>query len=115
MALVERCAALAPELGIDARAWNYALLDYGVELKRTLPNPSRRSKHHARQSAFEGSHRQKRSALLQAVMAEPGRNAEQLAEACGYPVELASEVLEELATEGFIVRGKDDGWQIARD
>ena len=113
IALVERCAALAPKLGIDARAWNYALLDYGVELKRTLPNPSRRSKHHARQSAFEGSHRQKRSALLQAVMAEPERSTEELAEACGYPVELASGVLQELAAEGFITHIGDGRWQVA--
>ncbi|MCL2882449.1 MAG: adenine glycosylase [Coriobacteriia bacterium] len=112
MALVERCARMALELGVDARRWNYALLDYGVELKRTLPNPSRRSRHHSHQSTFEGSHRQKRSALLQAVMADPGRNTEQLAEVCGYPVELAFEVLEELAAEGFITRGNNEHWQI---
>ena len=53
----------------DARRWYYALLDYGAHLKRVLPNPSRRSAHHARQSAFEGSRRQKRAELVRIVLA----------------------------------------------
>ena len=35
------------------RAWYYALLDYGAYLKKTLPNPSRRSAGYSRQSKFE--------------------------------------------------------------
>lgn len=35
------------------RAWYYALLDYGAYLKKTLPNPSRRSASYSRQSKFE--------------------------------------------------------------
>lgn len=65
--------------GEDPRGWYYALLDYGAHLKKTVPNPSRRSRHHARQSAFEGSNRQKRSWLLRAVMDDPGRTAGELA------------------------------------
>lgn len=38
----------------DPRGWYYALLDYGAYLKSIMPNPSRRSKHHSKQSAFEG-------------------------------------------------------------
>ena len=56
-------------LASDPRRWYYALLDYGAYLKSAFPNPSRRSKSHSRQSAFEGSHRQKRAWLLRAVMA----------------------------------------------
>lgn len=52
----------------DPRTWYYALLDYGAYLKRTLPNPSRRSKGHVRQSRFEGSHRQKRAALVRLLL-----------------------------------------------
>ena len=43
----------------DARAWYYALLDYGAHLKTLVANPSRRSAHYARQSAFEGSRRRR--------------------------------------------------------
>lgn len=53
----------------DPRTWYYALLDYGAYLKRSVPNPSRRSRGHARQSRFEGSHRQKRAELLRALLA----------------------------------------------
>ena len=55
----------------DPRAWYYALLDYGAHLKTQGVNPSRRSAHYTRQSAFEGSHRQKRSFLLKQVLATP--------------------------------------------
>ena len=53
------------------RAWYYALLDYGAHLKSQVANPSRRSAHHARQSKFEGSHREKRSFVLKQVLARP--------------------------------------------
>ena len=56
----------------DPRSWYYALLDYGAHLKQEVANPSRRSAHHTRQSAFEGSRRQKRAEVLRVVLAEPG-------------------------------------------
>ncbi len=54
---------------VGARVWYYALLDWGAHLKTVVANPSRRSAHYARQSAFEGSHRQKRSFVLRCVLA----------------------------------------------
>lgn len=51
----------------NPRQWYYALMDYGVMLKQTLPNPSRRSKHHVVQSRFEGSDRQIRGACIRAL------------------------------------------------
>lgn len=57
----------------DPRSWYYALLDLGAHLKKTLPNPSRRSATHTRQSRFEGSHRQKRAALVRILLAHRGR------------------------------------------
>lgn len=56
----------------DPRGWYYALLDYGACLKSIMPNPSRRSKHHSKQSAFEGSKRQKRAELVRIVLGAPG-------------------------------------------
>ena len=55
----------------DVRKWYYALLDYGAYLKKQMANPSRRSKHYARQSAFEGSRREKRSFILKQALASP--------------------------------------------
>ena len=96
----------------DARAWYYALLDYGAYLKTQVANPSRRSKHHARQSKFEGSRREKRSFLLKSVLAAPdGVSREDLAvaldayecEAGRTPVDRAlfESILDELVREGF--------------
>jgi A/G-specific adenine glycosylase len=120
--LVAAAAQEAACQGVSAREWYYALLDYGAHLKRTLPNPSRRSAHHARQSQFEGSRRQKRAWLLRAVMAGPGASAEEHAGAlstfereAGRDVVTADEVadiLAALANEGFITQ-RGDGWFVA--
>ncbi len=95
--------------GIDARSWNYALLDYGVYLKKTYPNPSRRSKHHNKQSAYEGSRRQKRARLLEAILSTAGRGSSDLAELHRYDLELTESILSDLAAEGFI-HNNGGGW-----
>ena len=72
------CPAGASDPADDPRTWYYALLDYGAYLKRTVPNPSRRSSAHARQSRFEGSHRQKRAVLLRVLLAHGSAGADLL-------------------------------------
>lgn len=56
----------------DPRTWYYALMDYGVHLKKSVPNPSRRSRHHVRQSPCEGSRRQLRAVILRIFLNEVG-------------------------------------------
>jgi A/G-specific adenine glycosylase len=53
----------------NPRRWYSALMDYGSYLKQTMPNPSRRSAHHVRQSKFKGSDREIRGAILKAYLA----------------------------------------------
>lgn len=48
----------------DARNWYYALMDYGVYLKKTLKINNKASKHYARQSKFIGSRRQVRGSIV---------------------------------------------------
>ena len=109
-------AALTP------RSWYYALLDYGAYLKKTIPNPSRRSKSHVKQTRFEGSHRQKRAELLRVLLAhkdEGGAVFETLhQELCQIEVNAGREtldeqvtlgLLEELAKEGFCQKN-DEYW-----
>lgn len=48
----------------NPREWYYALMDYGVMLKKTVINPSRKSRHYTKQSKFEGSDRQIRGMIL---------------------------------------------------
>ena len=96
----------------DPRTWYYALMDYGAALKKREPNPGRRSAAYSRQSPFEGSHRQVRSAVLHALSSRGPLAAEDLQEAAGrrigtyarepgFPERLAR-VTVELAAEGFL-------------
>ncbi len=48
----------------NPRTWYYALMDYGVYIKRTYGNPNERSKHHTKQSTFKGSDREIRGAII---------------------------------------------------
>lgn len=65
----------------DPRSWYYALMDYGVEIKRTQPNPSRRSRHHTQQSPFSGSKRQLRAQVLRVILDRPSATAAEVADA----------------------------------
>ncbi len=55
----------------NPREWYYALMDYGVQLKKKCKNPSRRSKHHVKQSKFEGSDRQIRGMIIKQLTQVP--------------------------------------------
>jgi len=97
------------------REWFWALLDYGTHLKATQPNPSRRSKHHVRQSRFEGSNRQLRGRLLAELTARAGSgrvSLEELAAAAGFPADRVSGALDALQSEGFVV-SSSQGWRLA--
>lgn len=48
--------------------WYYALMDYGSMLSKSVENPNRRSKHYARQSAFEGSARKVRGQIIRTLL-----------------------------------------------
>ncbi len=48
----------------NPRSWYYALMDYGVMLKKSMVNPSRKSAHYTRQSKFQGSDRQIRGKVI---------------------------------------------------
>ncbi|MEA5074861.1 MAG: A/G-specific adenine glycosylase [Coriobacteriia bacterium] len=97
------------------REWFWALLDYGTHLKATQPNPSRRSKHHVRQSRFEGSNRQLRGRLLAELTARAGSgrvSLEELAAAVGFPAGDVGRALEALQSEGFVA-ASSEGWRLA--
>ena len=95
----------------NPRRWCNALMDYGAMLKRTMPNPSRRSAHHTRQTTFHGSHRQLRGKLLKLLLTNGPANCCALAERIGQSIEQIQPALDQLAQEGFV---REDGplWQI---
>jgi A/G-specific adenine glycosylase len=87
------------------RDWYYALMDYGVHLKQTLPNPSQRSKHHTKQSAFKGSNREIRSKILKILLEEKKTRAE-IFESVGKTTHDIDKNIRSLVSEGFIEESK---------
>ncbi|HME86889.1 MAG TPA: A/G-specific adenine glycosylase [Candidatus Nanoarchaeia archaeon] len=83
----------------NPRVWYNALMDYGVKLKSELGNPSQRSKHHVKQSKFEGSGRQLRGKVLK-LLNEKSYSLSVLKKKVN-DVRLES-VLAQLQKEGFI-------------
>lgn len=121
----DTCPPDASDPTCDPRTWYWALLDLGAHLKATTSNPTRRSKGYVRQSRFEGSHRQKRAALLRMLLdardAGEGETTDALAAALSAAEQAAGResvstadalrLLEELAAEGFCRRA-GDRWSV---
>lgn len=84
------------------REWYYALMDYGVLLKKKYDNPSRRSAHCARQSRFEGSNRQLRGAILKACIGTPYLRIEDLYQKFDFDNDRILKNIIKLEEEGFI-------------
>lgn len=88
----------------NPREWYYALMDYGVMLKKSIPNPSRKSAHHTTQSKFEGSDRQIRGMILKLlVKSEHGYTFEQLCNLIERPAERIKKAAEQLCKEKIIM------------
>ena len=107
--LVEAC--LLPK---RAREWYWALMDLGTALKTSVPNPNRRSRQYVKQSAFEGSDRQIRGALLRLLLAGSAADCAALAKAAGAAPERVSGILEEMCREGFFVQEENGKYRIVR-
>ncbi len=90
--------------GQSPREWNWALLDYGAWLKTQVTNPSRRSKHHAKQSPFAGSRRQLRGLVLRAVGSKGRMTKKSLHKTLEkkWPREGIATVVQDLLHEGLL-------------
>lgn len=86
----------------NPREWYYALMDYGNWLGRQLPNPNRRSKHYAKQSTFQGSHRQLRGAIVR-LITKGETNIAAIVEETGRSLTEIQTALRNLEKEGFVL------------
>ena len=93
------------------RDWYNALMDYGAMLKRTLPNPSRRSRHHSRQSPFRGSDREIRGEILRLLLATPGQSADALIRHSNRDETRVRTMLAALEQEGLL-QERDGGYWV---
>ncbi len=87
----------------DSRAWYYALMDYGVMLKKKYKNPNRKSAHYAAQSKFEGSDRQVRGLILKLLVEIPVIAEDEFLTSINRDQEKILSILSDLQKEGFIV------------
>ncbi len=90
----------------NPRRWFNALMDYGVMLKKTMPNPGRKSAHYTKQSRFEGSDRQIRGAILRALAAGTAKSASEIIQIVGSEPDRIKKILLQLQEEGFVKRNK---------
>jgi A/G-specific adenine glycosylase len=88
----------------NPREWYNALMDYGTELKKSVPNPNRRSVHYTRQSAFEGSDRKIRGEILRQLLSGKTQSEKALVSHIREDPERTKRILAALETEGFITR-----------
>jgi A/G-specific adenine glycosylase len=86
----------------DPRSWFYALMDLGVELKKHTKGINQRSKHHVKQSKFEGSQRQVRAAVLRLVAEAESIRRRELIGKLSYENEKIELALQALLSEGLI-------------
>lgn len=89
-----------------SREWYWALMDYGVHVKTTYQNPSRRARAHVQQSTFVGSDRQLRGLIIRVLLAHPsGLTKNGLARICQeFTHERIQTQLSALTVEGMVTR-----------
>lgn len=90
----------------NPREWYYALMDYGVYLKKLHKNPGKRSKHHVTQKPFKGSDREVRGAIVRALSTKTMRYTELLT--LPFPKKKIETQLQRLESEGLIKKKKRD-------
>lgn len=93
------------------RDWYYALMDYGVMLKKREGNVSRLSAHYQKQSKFEGSNRQIRGMILQYLLDFKNPSIEELLnhfQSLGKEEKRVRKILQTLVNEGMLhITGKN--------
>lgn len=86
----------------NPREWYYALMDYGVMLKKNIPNPNRKSAHYTQQSKFEGSDRQIRGMILKILTTHEKATFHDLCSFIDREPMRIQKALGQLLNEGFI-------------
>ncbi|MBT4856270.1 A/G-specific adenine glycosylase [bacterium] len=101
MALVEKTVDTK-----EPRKWYYALMDYGVFIKQNY-NPNKKSAHYTVQSKFEGSNRQVRGLILQALLDNQALSFDTLLSIVNRDNQQTSKALSQLVTDQLVeVKGE---------
>jgi len=95
----------------NIRDWYNALMDYGAMLKKSISNPSRRSREHSRQTPFRGSNREIRGEILRLLLETPGLSAGEIEQRSDKDGIRLRAMLGALVSEGLL-RERDGGYRI---
>ncbi len=93
----------------NPREWYWALFDYGAHLKKQVKNNTQ-SKHYSKQSRFAGSVRQKRGAIVRALLVKQ-QSIEILATQLECDVPTLIPIITKMKQEG-VVKEKNNRWYI---
>jgi len=86
----------------NVRKWYYALMDYGVMLKKSHPELNKRSAHYRKQSQFKGSTREIRGKILKYLIESNNLTEYELIKKLKIEPKKLKEILKLLIKEGFI-------------
>jgi A/G-specific adenine glycosylase len=91
----------------NPRDWYYALMDYGVMLKKSLPNPNRKSAHYSKQSSFAGSDRKIRGEIVRLLLDKPVWTQNELYASTGADSGRLSKILDGMVKDGLVQNSKE--------
>jgi len=90
------------------REWYYALMDYGVMLKKTHPELNKKSAHYRKQIPFKGSNRQLRGKVLKILIKTKSLHKSDFEKKfINFDQKRVKKVLNQLEKEGFIKKEKN--------
>ena len=92
----------------NPRRWFYALMDYGVMLKKSVGNLSRQSSSYRKQSPFEGSDRQLRGKILDLLLSHSRVDLKTAATLLDQPEDRLHALTRTLVSEGLVA--EKNGW-----
>lgn len=92
----------------NPRNWYYALMDYGVMLKKTHPEIHKKSAHYKKQKPFKGSNREIRGKTLKLILKQKEMNRSAIyRQFKDSKKERIDKILVQLEKEGFIILEND--------
>ncbi|MFX1392605.1 MAG: A/G-specific adenine glycosylase [Promethearchaeota archaeon] len=88
----------------NPRKWYYALMDYGVMLKKKFPDLNKQSAHYRKQTSFKGSNRELRGRILKILLKEKTITKTALLERLKISLKKLENILTQLEKEEFVTR-----------
>lgn len=93
---------------IHPREWYYALMDYGVYIKKRYPNPNKKSSHYNQQSRFEGSDRQIRGAIIRLLTKKKTVSLEEIYTLFAHKKDNIERIIQKMVHEKLVVKENCD-------